>query len=179
MPVFKLLLVLLTLVAHGQASETGARDVIDNFYRAYLGSREAQGDSRRELNYSASLKALIEENYRLCRWHADGICGWGANEDVYLNTQEVDPDLHYESSAFQAVEVEPGQVTVTFNVYPSMTEAGDYYLKQFTYHLVQEHGIWVVDDIDYPRGTSAREMINEENRWLVSQPCRLLNHQAQ
>ncbi len=130
------------------------------FYRGgSAGSKRNQ-----ELVFTASFRDLLKANCRLCDQLHEGPCGWGGDEDPYLNTQESEAGLNYETSGFKAIEADPGKVTVTFNVYPSLVDAQGYYAKTLSYRLVQKEGAWLVDDIAYPSGTSAREMMLLENQ---------------
>lgn len=158
-------LLLLALIAHGaMAAEPGARQTVERFYQGYLGFAGTAANRQLALGYSESMRELLAENARICERAADGPCGWGADGDPYLDSQESQPDLSFESSGFRALESSAGEVTVSFNVYPSQTDAVDFYQKTFTYRLVLEGDQWVVDDIVYPTGSSARAIIKQENQ---------------
>ena len=142
------------------------KSIIEEFYKEYLNSKKNQKTLKPSLAFSKSLKDLVSRNSQLCHQKAPtDICGWGADEDVYLETQEVDPQLNYDNSGFKIFEIEPENIRVTFNVYPSVKDTGDhYYLKNILFLMLKEAGAWVVDDIYYD-GTaksSVRQRLSSE-----------------
>jgi hypothetical protein len=67
-------------------------------------------------------------------------------------------------------ELRPGEVTASFNVFPSDTKAGTFYDRTMVFKLVQAEGQWVVDDI-LIEGKSQRQEIEEETRALSKAPA--------
>jgi hypothetical protein len=116
------------------------------------------------------LQLSRKKNAEACAATAiEGPCGWGANGDIYFNSQEYDPALTYENSRMKISELSPGEVTASFNVYPSDTKAGTFYDRKLVFKLVQAEGQWVVDDI-LIEGKSQRQEIEEETRALSKAP---------
>ena len=139
-------------------------DVISKFYKSYLAydSRGTPDNSRPGIDLSANFAAVVAHTDAVCEKFADYPCGWGADGDAYLDAQEFDPELRYESSGIVIKEAGPGVVTVELNVYPSIKDAGNFYLRSITYQLVNESGRWVVDDVIYSDGKSTRQVLIDE-----------------
>lgn len=145
------LLLLAPLVAHAAT----ARDTVENFYRKYLSPGK-----KPQIEISKSFRKLTRENEKVCKEKAGtDICGWGADGDIYLNAQEYDPKLTFDSSGATVTEAEIGTVRVKLNVYPSLGKAYD---REITFRMIEEGGRWVVDDIVYAGGDSSRKHIREE-----------------
>lgn len=142
------------------SAEPTGREVIDQFYRHYLGGIPAA----KEPPFSKAFLKLRARNDALCK-KEDGVCGFGADADPYLNAQDYDEHLTYETAGVKVTEPKPSTVTVRMNVNPGYKEADpvDYYDVTITYIMVRESGHWVVDDIRYaPDDFSARNAMREE-----------------
>ncbi len=108
------------------------------------------------------IQNLIEKNKEVCKRKAGtDICGFGADEDIYLDSQERDPKLTFKTAHFSASESKSGEVEVHFNVYPSIKDKGGYYKRKIVFKMMKEADRWVVDDIFYG-GKSARKQIADE-----------------
>lgn len=60
---------------------------------------------------------------RVSREKADGdIYGWGADIDVYLYSQDTDPNLNYQNSGITYKESKPGWIAVTHNAQPNFKD---------------------------------------------------------
>ncbi|HNW45768.1 MAG TPA: hypothetical protein PKI19_14815, partial [Elusimicrobiales bacterium] len=151
-----------------RAGGGSARAVIEDFYKAYL-SRPAGPAKPMDLPFSRSFLELKKNNSAACAAYAGtDICGWGADGDIYLDTQEYDPGLNYKNSGFKAVEAKPGVIDVAFNVYPGEKKQPAYYDKKLRYLLVKEGGAWVVDDL-LAAGRSARAAMLDEIAFYTKQ----------
>jgi hypothetical protein len=145
-----------------------AKTKVAEFYQSYLGVR-SPGNRALKLPFSKSFESLIAENAQICKQKADKeVCGFGANGDVYLNAQEIDPQLNWEKARVSVTEALPGKVNVAFNVYPSAKDPKSYD-RSITYLMVLENGEWVVDDIVHGN-ESSRVAIEKENTFYKSRP---------
>ncbi len=53
--------------------------------------------------FSQGFLALLEQNRALCaQYRGDDICGFTADGDIYLNTQEAGPTMNFATSGFTA-----------------------------------------------------------------------------
>ncbi len=107
---------------------------------------------------------------KVCTKHVNGPCGWGVDSDEYLDTQEIDPLLNYANSGIAISEAKPGTVQVKLNVYPSEKDASGYYLRTITYQMTREGGAWVLDDIVYTNGISARKQMADDRKNALAYP---------
>ena len=142
--------------------------LITSFYMKYIKNMPNRYETRLSLKFSTSFNALIEEDKKVCSEKAGSdLCGLDVDKDVYLDTQEQDPNLTFENAKFQVSNPKKGIINITFNVYPSMKdkEAQLFYQKKIQFKLIQENHQWVVDDIVYFRGDvtkSTRKEIQDE-----------------
>lgn len=159
------LLLFLFLNSHAESIKVETpKQVINNFYHRYLDFNiKLSKGTRPKLAFSKSFQILIDQNSEICKQNAGSdICGFGANGDEYLNSQEIDPKLTFKSSQFSASEIRPGEVEVHLNVYPSVKDKEGFYQRKILFKMIKEKDHWVVDDIFYS-GISARKMIADEN----------------
>lgn len=142
---------------------------IQDFYKRYIGYEHSRtpGDNPPGLALSRAFLAEIKETDALCQKYGEGPCGWGADGDEYLDTQEVDPGLSYSNSGIAISEISHGRVQVKLNVYPSEKGAGRYYQKTITFSMIQENGSYVADDIAHSDGISTRKILSDERRELL------------
>ena len=155
------------------AADGTAVESVTEFYKRYLGPNQdviLQDGQRPQIRLSAAFQQAVEENRRICAANSTGVCGWGADGDEYLDTQETDPYLSYESSGIQIQSLPGDTVQVRLNVYPSETESAAFYTKVITYKMIREGDAWAVDDITYTNGHSARKMIREETEFVRANP---------
>lgn len=142
-------------------------DLITNVYKDHLSRLEIRQASQVPAGfYSHELASLVAANSHLCDSlsRGDEICGYGADGDVFLDTQETGPGLDFEKSGFKAVRVGDDAVEVTFNVYP---ERGEAYARRLKYQLVMEPAGWRVDDVTFANGESMRQAISSENEAVL------------
>lgn len=152
------------------------RKFIQAFYQDHLQARLKQQYNHAPAPgsfYSKNAEALIAENTTICETlvRNDNICGYGANWDQYLASQETDPNLTYVSANVRLRSVVKNAVDISFNVYP---EYGADSERTIRYVLVEEKGGWRVDDVLYEDGGrftathSMRHMIAEENAHFIA-----------
>ena len=148
---------------------TSAKATVENFYRAYLKPPTKAGEPVATIAKSKAFQDAITENKRVCKEYADGnVCGWGSDNDVYINSQERDPKLTYQNSGITITEVDPKHIEVVLNVYPSQIRNVAYYKRHIFYTMIEENGQWVVDDMrDDIGGMYARAQMEEENTKLM------------
>lgn len=144
-------------------------EFITSFYKNYL-ARPWRGRSNNlpiGFFYSTGADALLTKNAMLCEKlsRGDEICGYGADADIFLNAQEIDPDLTFAKTRFRAVASGKNTVDVSFNVYPAL---GEFYDRSIRYVFVKETAGWRVDDVffaedgRFPAAQSMRYEVNEE-----------------
>lgn len=169
-------LLLLTCSAAIGDERSGPVETIRSFYQRYLNfnDRQAAGGAWPDLVYSKKFNAEIEESESVCQKYVEGPCGWGGDTDVYLDTQERDPLLRFDNSRFEIKQLDAGTVQVRFNVYPSDKDDKGFYDKLVTYRMIKEGGRWVVDDVSYRDGVSARAQLAKERANAKANPDRPL-----
>ena len=146
-------------------------EVIRSFYESYLRTlSNPSGGDRKALGFSEDLRKAIEENRNVCEKYATGVCGFGADGDIYLDSQEYEQGLTLISSGFRIAEEVEGLITVSLNVYPSVSTADHFYEKQVTFKMILEGEGWVVDDILYADHVSSKLRMREENEFYKSNP---------
>ena len=149
-----------------------AIEVIQDFYIRYLSydHDKTPNVKRPIIAMSKSFYEAVNKNAQICAAHISAPCGWGADGDEYLDTQEIDPNLSYLSSSIRFKSIKPNLVQVRLNVYPSVKDANGYYDKTITYKVVNENGSWVVDDVMYSDGVSTRQKMADENAYAIAHP---------
>jgi hypothetical protein len=144
-------------------------DLITNFYKDHLARPESRQASQLPPGsfYSKELEALVDANLQLCDSlsRGDDICGYGADGDVFLDTQEVSPSLDFERAHFNVTRSGENTVDAGFNVYPDMGAA---YERHIRYVLVKEESGWRVDDMLYGEGRSMRQELQQENEAVLA-----------
>lgn len=179
---FSLLLCLAAATAMGFGYHVKSQDqeqveFITSFYKNYLSLPEMKrayyvvppGSF-----YSIGVEELIGANANLCGTlsRSDDICGYGADGDVFLNAQEIDPKLTFAKSDFKASIGGKNMVDVSFNVYPKY---GADYDRKIRYVLLKEKVGWRVDNVLFGEGErfsvrdSLRNEINTENERVLQQ----------
>jgi hypothetical protein len=157
----------------GSKNEKARVEFLAHFYKGYLShsrSDGGQGEAEPARFYSRAASSLLAANAAMCKSmsRGDEICGYGADGDVILGTQEVAPDLTYESSRFTARPAGPNAVDVSFTVWPGQEGSQ----RDLRYVLVEEDGQWKVDDVffgedgKFPVESSMRYLIVTENAML-------------
>ena len=144
------------------AKLSGASDMIQKFYQSYMDFKKTKNNKPPQLPFSKSFRELIKKNEKLCKLKAKGeICGFGADADIYLETQDTDDKFNFKTSKFRIFEAEPGDVDVYFDVEPSLNKPVGTNDKKIHFKMIEENGKWVVDEIIYDK-TSARQSIETE-----------------
>lgn len=142
--------------------------LIEDFYKRYL-TTSPEERLRLNLPFSKSFQDLIDQNSKICEEKAKGdICGWASDGDIYLNTQEVDPDLNFENSDFRIVSPEPHIVEVILQIMPNSNLKTEFSERKFRFLMKEEDGSWVVDNI-IQNGISVRKLIEEEIEFYTKQ----------
>lgn len=152
------------MVAARDLSELNAQQTIEDFYKRYLNynNTKASHSLAPKMRFSKSFKELEAQDIKTCQEKAGtDICGWGADTDIYLDTQETGPNLSYATSGIVITEPEAGKVKVALNVYPSDTSANGYYDKTIVYSMIKENGYWAVDDMSYQKHSARGDMLKE------------------
>lgn len=160
-----ILLLLLFGFSHSVAAATDSPvNTVTDFYKVYLesGYKQMPASARPAMPLSSGFGTVVRNTAHACQQYADYPCGWGADGDEYLDAQEYDPALSYQNSGITIAEIKPGVVQVVLNVYPSITNAGNYYVRKITYNMLKESGKWVVDDVMYADGKSEKAVLIEE-----------------
>ena len=165
-----------TPVAAVAAEPATAVEKIQAFYKSYFDyykqsndTSDEQGIPPPEVEQSDAFKAEVKQSDELCAQYDDGVCGWGADADPYLDSQDPDVELTYENSAIAITETEPNTVQVKLNVNPSLAEGNT---RTILYKMVQEHDKWLVDDIVYADeggNISTRAQLAEERKFIAGE----------
>ena len=167
------LLVLLSLalanVASG-AEPTTAIETLRDFYKSYFrylsrGTPNVKGPT---LAMSDAFSKAAKKNREICTTYSTSICGWASDGDAYLDAQEIGPKLSLVNTGIKFVEIKPGLVQVSLNVYPSYKDAA--YDRTITYKMVREKGRWVMDDVMYSDGVSTVKNMEIENAETIANP---------
>lgn len=146
-------------------------EVIRSFYASYLEYLSRPGERNKPtLPMSADLMKSIADNDRVCKEYATGVCGFGADGDIYLDSQEHEHGLSIKSSGFRMSIEGEGVVTVSLNVYPSVATDDAFYDKRVTFKMILEGGAWVVDDILYADQVSSKVRMRKENDFYIENP---------
>jgi hypothetical protein len=176
--------VILLLVTVTQVSVTAQKmpgedpiSFVSRFYEGYLnGQVFASVDQQKAYLtktpfFSKSFQDLMARNSQLCQLsRGDDICGFGADGDIYLDTQEFGPQLNFKKSDFKAGLSAPDIVDVSFTVWPGEKKV---YRREMRFKMVKEDGDWRVDDFgsksDNGSFIFSREKIMKENAFLIDQ----------
>lgn len=172
--VFKIFILLSVLFASSSFAKEAlnALQTVDSFYKKLLNYNyhETPNIPRPEMKFSKSFKAAIESNAEVCKNFSTGVCGWSADHDEYLNTQDCDPLLNYKNSGIKLRETSKNTIEVKLNVYPSETKEKKYYDKVIIFVMIKEGDTWVADDILYGEGNSSRESMAKESAEYIANP---------
>lgn len=142
-----------------------AVDIVRGFYERYLAT-SVKDAATPDIAMSKAFQADIKKSEQACKGHNDEPCGWGADADPYLNSQDYDANFSYASSGISFKETAPNTVRVDLNVMPSVPNGSK---TTIVFKMVQENGQWVADDILYPDGTklySTRKALADERASL-------------
>ncbi|MTV41048.1 hypothetical protein [Duganella radicis] len=149
-------------------------DLITNFYKDHLARPETRQASQLPSGsfFSKELEALVDANLQLCDSlsRGDDICGYGADGDVFLDTQEVSPTLDFERAHFKVERAGDNIIEASFNIYPDMGAA---YERKVRFVLVDEDNGWRVDDMLYAQGRSMRQELQRENAAVLARASEL------
>jgi hypothetical protein len=144
--------------------------IITGFYKSYVTNRDRlrNDDLLGGSFYSKNVEALLAINRERCEnpSRSDEVCGYGADGDVVLNTQETTDNLTFEKLRFKATRFGVNTIDVSFNVFP---EYGEDYDRRIRYIFVKENGEWRVDNVyfasdsGFTASESLRVQVQQEN----------------
>lgn len=168
-----IVLAIAALLGYKAQFENGQLVFLTNFYAGYLANPGKRMPPPAGSFYSEELESLLATNHRLCAKLArdDEICGYDADGDIFLDTQEAAPDLDFNKAGFKAIRSGERTVDVSFNVFPGQ---GKNYDRQIRYVMKIEDDGWRVDDMQTGRnGTFAADStmrleIQHENAALLA-----------
>jgi hypothetical protein len=163
--------VVVLLIRRLAPSRSPGLALMNNFYRDYLSNWKSTETPPRKpgsLQYSKAFIDVIDLHDKTCAELHQKVGGWGVDEDVFLDSSQIDPGLTLQSSKLALSEPRHGLVEVRLNVYPSLKDAGTEYDRTVQFSMIEEAGKWVVDDIiSGSKGNlSARKEIEERIRQL-------------
>lgn len=144
---------------------TTAVNAVSGFYQRYLADF-AKDAATPDIAMSKAFQAEIQKSEQACQTVDGEPCGWGAEANPYLNSQDYDENLNYTNAGISFKETAPNTVRVDLNVAPSDPEGGK---TTIVFKMVQENGQWVADDILYPDGKSlysTRKALTDERASL-------------
>jgi hypothetical protein len=144
-------------------ADSGARDAIQKFYEKRLSFHwDGASDARPpELAFSKAFQSELKTNADICAGFEDEVCGFGADGDIYLDAQDFDDNLTPQKAGLQVRELKDGSIEARFKLFPVSAPQD---LRIVRYRMVDEGGAWVVDDMIYADGRTARGMMQEENQ---------------
>jgi hypothetical protein len=150
---------------------TPPEEVVRTFYETYLDNLGNPAvKPKPDMPFSVEFRNAIEEHEKVCKLYASGICGFGANGDIYLDSQEYETGLTLINSGFHVAQGADGVVTVKLNVYPSIPTKDGYYDRQVSLKFILESGAWVVDDLWYADRVSWKVRMRQENEAYLKNP---------
>jgi hypothetical protein len=177
---FYLILILLGIASSNVcADQKSATETLKEFYSKLLSYNyyKTPNIPRPSLQFSKSFNEAIKLNGELCSKYVEGICGFAADGDEYLNCQDHDPNLSYENSGITFKEVGVNLIRVTLNIFPFEAKE-DRFIRTITYKMIKENDHWVADDILYfNEANSARKEMEKENKFALSNSSNALNSQ--
>ena len=110
--------------------------------------------------FSKSVSRLLDSNHIICSQYANGdICGFSADGNLFLNSQEWSDSLSFKASRFKAIIISPNIVEASFNIWPGFNWANNVsqcnsdtnsFHRKIRFVVIKENGMWRVDDIYYP-----------------------------
>ena len=132
--------------------------VIKAFYTAYLNLNHdkmvpASITNQGSKLFSKVFRDLVSLNADLCARKSPGeVCGWSADGDPYLNSQENGPGLNAANSGLTVAEIpttvaDHKLIAVKFTVNPSDKDNASKSQREMRFLIGLEHGKWVVDDL--------------------------------
>lgn len=125
-------------------------DFVSDFYRKYINEKMFMGQtvSVDRLPLTAGLTRLWKLNLELCgkvSKKGEIVCGIGNDGDVFLNSQEIDPELNFDKAAVNVRAIKnKGLVEVSLNVFPSLGEA---YRRKLQFVLKKENDQIRIDNV--------------------------------
>jgi hypothetical protein len=150
---------------------------ITDYYRGILAYSGAEREKfvLKTPFFSKSLLGLMAKNKSICeeKSRGDDICGFDADGDIFLDTQESGPGFNFKNSDFKASLIAPDLVEASFTVWP---KEHDYYQRKIRFKMVKDKFSWLVDDVIYINNSksgatsdserSLRKQIETENEAL-------------
>ena len=143
------------------SGDENAVNTVRDFYERYFNYNYQKTPKipAPEMEFSTAFKRDLKVNKELCAKYADGICGFAADGDPYTDAQDSDDNLDATKVKLKVTQEKNGLVIAKFNIFPG---EGDL-LTVVKFKMIQENGKWLVDEIIYSSGSSARRQIREEN----------------
>ncbi len=127
---------------------SGQIDFVTQFYKKYLDATRGDSILSDRSVLSQSARNLLDSNRIICERKAGtDVCGFDADGDMFLNTQEIGSNLNFTTSSFTAKSVSSDCIEVSFTVWPGIRA---YYDKKLRLTLLHERGQWRIDDIAWP-----------------------------
>ena len=143
-----LTIIIVACVSRSSSQSNGPVRFVTGFYKTYLNAAKQDYFSAEKRVFSLSALQLLDSNHAVCaRKAGTDVCGYDADCDIFLASQENGPDLNFKNSSFRAKLVSPGVVEVSFTVWPG---GGAQYKRRLRLSVVRERGRWKLDDITLP-----------------------------
>lgn len=132
--------------------------VIKSFYNVYLNLNHdklvpASISNQGTKLFSKVFRDLVSLNADLCARKSPGeVCGWSADGDPYLSSQDNGPGLNAANSGLTVAEIpttvaDHKLIVVKFTVDPTDKDNANKSQREMRFLIGLEHGKWVVDDL--------------------------------
>lgn len=118
---------------------------VTDYYKKYL-NREIE-DGWPSI-FSSRLQKALDDNIEDCRKYVrnGNICGYSADGDLLLRSQDSSEKLNFDTSKFIATSQSNNQVKVNFILFPEYPDdAGD---RELIFNMAKENNQWKIDDIE-------------------------------
>lgn len=133
---------------------------VTDYYKKYL-NRDIE-DGWPSI-FSSRLQKALDDNIEDCRKYVrnGNICGYSADGDLLLASQDSSEKLNFSTSKFSAVAQNNNQVKVRFILFPEYPDdAGD---RELNFNMAKENNEWKIDDIE----SSAYVSMDSEKTALI------------
>jgi hypothetical protein len=174
-----LIIVIMPDLSFSKDKPTTAYEVLNTFYIDLLNYNyyETPELPRPEIKLSASFQELISKSNEACAKYEQGPCGFEADGDPYLSTQENGEDITHESAKLKVIDLGNNIFEVKFNLFPSLQKDESKYQVLIHYKMIYEANSWAVDDIIYDGVISTREALVKEMEFITAN-YKKLQHQV-
>lgn len=140
---------------------------VTEFYTQYLNQEYEQGWPS---IFSSRLKKALDENIEDCRKFVRNgdMCGYTADGDLLLNSQDYSEHLKFANSKFLAISKPNNQLVVSFVLFPEEGEE-DEGNREINFTMAKENNQWKIDDIEssaYVSMSAERDALIEYNQSL-------------